>query len=111
MHNVITKQPFSRSTSIRILFAYFLNLFDLICTTIWINLYGLSIEANPIGRKMYVNHLAIPVKVIMLGAIMIVLHILLKKEPKWSWVSWLILIVYGVLALYHIGIGVTILLI
>ena len=48
---------------IRLIIAYLLNLFDLICTNRGMSLYGLSVEANPIGRWLYQNHLAAPVKV------------------------------------------------
>lgn len=85
-----------------LIIAYMLNLFDLICTNYWISLYGLSVEANPIGRWLYQNHLAAPVKVFGVGGLLIVLYHALKKHPQWNWTSWLLLAVFGVLAIYHI---------
>lgn len=29
---------------------YLLNLFDLFMTTLWVRLYGIEAEANPVGR-------------------------------------------------------------
>ena len=86
----------------RLIIAYLLNLFDLICTNYWISLYGLSVEANPIGRWLYRNHLAAPVKVFGVGGLLIVLYHALKKHPKWNWTSWLLLAVYSIIAIYHI---------
>lgn len=87
---------------IRLIIAYLLNLFDLICTNYWISLYGLSVEANPIGRWLYQNHLAAPVKVFGVGGLLIVLYHALKKHPQWNWTSWLLLAVYSIIAIYHI---------
>lgn len=86
----------------KILLIYLLNLFDLICTNYWISLYGLSVEANPIGRWLYQNHLAAPVKVFGVGGLLIVLYHALKKHPQWNWTSWLLLAVYSIIAIYHI---------
>lgn len=84
------------------LITYLLNLFDLICTNYWISLYGLSVEGNPIGRWLYENHLAVQVKVFMVGTLLIVLYDYAKRNPKWEWVSWLLLAAYSILAIYHI---------
>lgn len=86
----------------RLIIAYLLNLFDLICTNYWISLYGLSVEANPICRWLYQNHLAAPVKVFGVGGLLIVLYHALKKHPKWNWTSWILLAVYSIIAIYHI---------
>lgn len=85
-----------------LIIAYLLNLFDLICTNYWISLYGLSVEGNTIGRWLYQNRLAVPVKVFGVGGLLIVLYHALKKHPKWNWTSWLLLAVHSVLAIYHI---------
>lgn len=80
------------------LLTYLLNLFDLICTNYWISLYGLSVEGNPIGRWLYQNHLAVPIKVFGVGFLLIFLY----RYNKWNWTSWLLLAVYSILAIYHI---------
>lgn len=47
---------------INLIFTYLLNLFDLVMTYRLYHLYGLSIEANPIGKFLLETNLAIPYK-------------------------------------------------
>lgn len=102
--------------TIRLLIAYLLNLFDLLCTNYWIKKFGLDIEANPVGRWLYQNHLAVPVKVFGIGALLLILHNAVKHRDKgleksfqwWDVASWAALGVYGVLAAYHIILAVKI---
>lgn len=82
--------------------SYFLNLFDLLMTYRWYTLYGLSVEANPIGRWLIATNLAIPVKVFGIGACLIALYVCIKRQPKYRWVAWVVLAVYGVLGVYHV---------
>lgn len=84
-----------------LILTYLLNLFDLAMTTYWVNLYGLSIEANPIGRWLYETGAVHAVKIVGVGLLLLVLYLALKAKPSWAWVSWIPLAVYGALALYH----------
>ena len=89
------------------LLTYLLNLFDLICTNYWITQYGLSIEANPIGRWLYENHLAVQVKVFMVGLMLLVLYDTAKhgeeNTAKLCDIASLVMFVaYAILAVYHI---------
>lgn len=86
----------------KFLLTYLLNLFDLICTNYWISQYGLSVEANPIGRWLYENRLAVPVKVFGVGVLLIFLY----SNNKWKWTGWLLLAFYSILAIYHIILAV-----
>ena len=61
------------NTKIRLLIAYLLNLFDLAMTTHWVNKFGIDIEANPAGRWLYENHLAVPAKVFGIGVLFLIL--------------------------------------
>ena len=88
--------------TIRLIIAYVLNLFDLAMTNHWINNYGLEIEGNPIGRWMYKKRLAVPVKVFGIGALMAGLYFALLAFPAWVWVSWVIMLAYVALTIYHI---------
>ena len=90
----------------RLIITYLLNLFDLICTNYWITQHGLSIEANPIGRWLYENRLAVPVKVFMVGTLLLILYDAVKKNQKWKWTSWLLLAFYSILTIYHIAIAI-----
>lgn len=95
---------------IRLIIAYLLNLFDLLCTSHWISKYGLDIEGNPIGKWLYQNHLAVPVKVFGLGILFVILYAAIKHRDKgldnttqwWDIASWLVLIAYALLAIYHV---------
>lgn len=90
------------------LITYLLNLFDLICTNYWITQCGISIEANPIGRWLYENHLAVQVKVFMAPILLLVLYDYAKRNPKWEWVSWLLLAAYSILSIYHLVIAIAV---
>lgn len=89
----------------RLLTTYGLNLLDLAATTALVKKYGIEIEANPIGRWLYQTGAAYAVKVVGVGLLFLVLYHALKARPEWGWVSWLLLAVYGALALYHFGIA------
>lgn len=84
------------------LLAYLFNLFGLYCTMQLVKLYGVATEANPIGQWLFATNLAIPVKVVVVGAAMFALYLGIKTHPRWNWTSWLVLAVYSLLALYHI---------
>jgi len=95
---------------IRLIIAYILNLFDLAMTSHWVSKYGIEIEGNPVGRWLYQNHLAVPVKVVGMGALLIALYATVKHRDKglektfqwWDGVSWVVLAAYALLAIYHI---------
>ena len=84
------------------LITYALSLFDLLCTYRLYYLYGIEIEGNPIGRYLLSSNLAIPVKVLGIGAALFALYACIKRYPQYKWTSWLVLAVYAVLAVYHI---------
>ena len=86
------------------LITYLLNLFDLLMTNRLISLYGIEIEANPIGRLLYENNLTGFVKIFVIGLLLILLRSLLSQNKHMEWIAYIPLVVYGLLALYHIGI-------
>lgn len=85
-----------------LLITYALNLLDLFFTTRLIRKYGVEVEANPIGRWLYETGAVYVVKIVGVGLLLLVLYFTLKAKPSWGWVSWVLLAVYGALALYHI---------
>lgn len=92
---------------IRFIIAYALNLFDLAATTYWVNRFGSDIEGNPIGRWMYETGIVYPVKIVGIGVLLWILkkavsRIDTPKKEWWDAASWIVLAVYGTLALYHI---------
>jgi hypothetical protein len=92
----------------RLIITYALNLLDLIATTRLVQKYGIEIEANPIARWLYQTGAAYAAKIVGVGLLLLVLYHALKARPEWGWVSWLLLAVYGALALYHIFIALSI---
>ena len=91
-----------------LILTYVLNLLDLFFTVLLIRKYGIEIEANPIGRWLCETGALYVVKIVGVGLLLLVLYYALKSRPKWSWVSWLLLAVYGILVIYHIFIALLI---
>lgn len=85
-----------------LLTTYLLNLFDLFMTTLWVRIYGISAEANPIGRWMFNHNIAWAVKVFAVGGLLAVMGVCIHKRPKTAWVAYIPLGVYAVLAGYHL---------
>lgn len=87
-----------------LLITYLLNLFDLAMTSLWVKHYGISVEANPIGRWLLDTNLAWVFKIFAVGGLLAVLGYLLKRYPKHAWTAYIPLTAYTVLAVYHIAI-------
>lgn len=83
---------------------YLLNLFDLAMTNRLVNMYGLSVEGNPLGRWLYSTDTALFTKVFGVGGILAMLGHITKKHPQYAWAIYIPLVAYGLLAIYHIGI-------
>ena len=92
-----------------LILTYLLNLFDLAMTNLWVSRYGLSVEANPIGRWLYTSNAVYVVKVFVVGGLLAVMGICIRKCPKAAWMAYIPLVVYVVLAVYHVGIAVVLL--
>ena len=88
-----------------ILITYLLNLYDLVMTTLWVNLYGLSIEGNPIGRWMLVHNVAWVVKIFVVGALLAAMGVCIRKRPQLAWAAYIPFTAYAALAAYHIVIA------
>ena len=88
-----------------ILITYLLNVYDLVMTTLWINRYGLSIECNPIGRWLFAHNVAWVVKIFVVGALLALMGVCIRKRPQLAWAAYIPLTVYAALAAYHIVIA------
>jgi len=80
------------------LFIYLLNIFDYLCTMFWVNKYGIEIEANPISRFFIQNNLLGFVKIVIVG----ILLYYIEKKNKFKKLNIFLLIIYLMLAVYHI---------
>lgn len=86
----------------KIIFIMYLNLIDYLCTTYHVTRYGTQLEVNPLMRCLMVNDLSfLAVKVILVDILLVFLYC--HRELKVVQVgTWVLLIVYGILALYHL---------
>lgn len=84
------------------LLTYLLNLFDLAMTSLWVKHYGISAEANPIGRWLFESNMAWAVKIFAVGGLLAVMGVCIRKRPKTAWVAYIPLVVYGLIAMYHV---------
>ena len=95
--------------NIRLLTTSMFNTFDLIYTLFLVSLFGLSIEANPIGRVMLSNPILLFITKIVIVNLFLVLLYKYRNLRFARLGSWLVFIVYGCLTLYHlVGIGLLI---
>lgn len=85
-----------------LIIAYLLNIIDYLFTAHWVNLYGISIEGNPIGRWLFENNLAGVFKIFIVGGLMAVMGVCIRKCPKAAWTAFIPLVVYGFVVMYHI---------
>jgi len=84
----------------RLLTTYILSLFDLACTLLLASLYGIGIEANPIGVAILQSPWGIAYKVIGVGACLYALY-LARGKPIARAGSYIVLIAYSLLCVYH----------
>jgi hypothetical protein len=81
---------------------HLLNLFDLAMTTLWVKLYGISAEGNPIGRWLFENNMAWAVKIFAVGGLLALMGVCIRRKPKYAPAAYIPLVVYGLIAVYHI---------
>lgn len=82
------------------------NTFDLIFTLFLVSLFGLGIEANPIGRVMLSNPILLFISKIVVVNLFLLLLYKFRNFRLAKVGSWIVFIVYGCLTLYHVvGVG------
>ena len=82
--------------------AYALNIIDYLFTSHWVNLYGINIEGNPLGRWMYENDIAGIVKIFIVGGLLAVMGYFINRYPKYAYTAYIPLVVYGLIDIYHL---------
>lgn len=86
----------------RLAITYIFNLIDLIATMYLVSLFGLSVEANPIGRWLIQTNLVYPFKIGVVGGLLLAIGLLGKRNKKAANIgSWVLLTVFTSLILYH----------
>ena len=92
--------------NIRLLSTSVFNTFDLLFTLFLVSLFGLGIEANPIGRVMLSNPILLFISKIVVVNLFLVLLYKFRNFRLARVGSWIVFIVYGCLTLYHVvGVG------
>ena len=88
---------------VRLAITYIFNLIDLIATMYLVSLFGLSVEGNPIGRWLIRTNLVYPFKIVVMGGLLVTIGLLGKIDKKYvSALSWIVLVIYTLVVLYHI---------
>lgn len=86
----------------RLILTYIFNIIDLIVTMYLVNLFGLSIEGNPIGRWLIKTGLVYPFKIGVVGGLLLAIGLLSGKDRKLAnMASWWLLAVFSILTAYH----------
>ncbi len=94
--------------AIRLILTYVLNIIDLIATMLLVKRFGLEIEGNPIGTWLIETNLVWFVKIFIVGVVMLLLCKF--KNNKLAIVgSWITLITFSLLAVYHVFIHLRVL--
>lgn len=88
--------------------AYILNLLDYLITAYWVELYGTSIEANPLMRLAFENNVAWAVKIIAVGGLFALVGYLVERYNKCAWAAWVLLIAYAAVVIYHAALAIII---
>lgn len=86
--------------------SYLLNIIDYLFTLHWVNLYGISIEGNPLGRWMFENNVAWAFKIFAAGGLFAALGYFIKRTPKAIIAAYIPLGVYAAIVIYHIFIAI-----
>ena len=87
---------------VRLIITYIFNLIDLIATMYLVSLFGLSVEGNPIGRWLIQTNLVYPFKIGLVGGLLLAIGLLGKINKKAANTgSWVLLVAFSALVLYH----------
>ena len=86
----------------RLIITYALNIIDLIATMYLVNLFGLSIESNPIGRWLIETGIVYPFKIGFVAVLLLAIGLLCSKYQKTANIgSWILLAAFTALTVYH----------
>lgn len=89
---------------VKLIVIYVLNIIDLIATMLLVKRFGIQIEGNPIGKWLIETDLVWFVKIVGVGVALLLLFKF--KNSKLAIVgSWITLITFSLLAVYHIFIS------
>lgn len=70
-----------------------LNVIDYLQTTYAVQLLGVKVEANPIGRFLF-KYNCEWIKLIIVPILLAVIGLVIKVDKRYAWVAWLLLIFY-----------------
>lgn len=86
---------------IRLIITYVLNIADYLFTADLVRKFGVEIEGNPFGRWLIQTNLGYVVKIVVVGLALLLLWKF--KNNRFAIVgSWVILITFSLLVIYHV---------
>lgn len=85
-----------------LMITYLLNLFDLSFTMRMVNRFGIEVEGNPIGRWLIQSGSVYTVKIGAMAVALYALYRCTENIPKWKWICLIPLVIYSLLAIYHL---------
>lgn len=86
---------------ILLILIYILNIIDYFQTVYAIQLFGIGVEINPIGRFMLSNNCAWAFKFIGVALILTAIGFIIKYDKKQSWAVYFLLIVFLFLVIHN----------
>ena len=78
-----------------------LNIIDCAQTLYAVDLYGLSIEINPIARYVIQNESGIPIKLIAIPIILTIIGIVVAIDRRFKWVAYGVSVYFSLLVLHN----------
>lgn len=87
----------------RLCAVYVMNLLDLMWSAYWVKLYGPGIVVSPIVRWLCEANLIYWVKIAGVGIALVWMYHLLKHDRKWQSLSWVLLLWYSGVTVYHLA--------
>lgn len=89
--------------------SYLLNVADYFFTSLWVRLYGIEAEANPLGRWAIENRIAGFVKIVVMAGLFCLLGALVKRCPRAKCATGIVFGSYCIVTACHIALAVSIL--
>jgi hypothetical protein len=80
---------------------YLLNIVDYLETIYAVQLFGIEVELNPIGRFLLENNCAWVPKIIIVPMSLIAIGFIVKIEKRWTWLVYVLFALYLAVTLHN----------
>ena len=89
--------------------SYLLNIADYFFTALWVRMYGIDAEANPLGRWVIEHRIAGFVKIVIMAGLFCLLGVLVKRCPRAKCAVGIVFGSYCIVTAFHILLAVSVL--